>query len=410
MSTELIKRGAFTLGALLVCLAGIYIPLPGVDADAWRTLFDAQSRGMLGQANALSGGALSRLSILSLSITPYLTSAIIVQLLAMVSPAIGRLRNDGERGRATLERYTIAATVFLAALQGYGIAIGLEGVGSIVAAPGLFFRSVTMLTLTAGMLFLVWLAGQITERGLGNGVALIIAVGIVNTLPRETSILLEASRLGIMAPGTLLKVLLVVVAMTVLVVMVERARRRLPVAFAERRIGTQTLPRQTADIALKLNPAGLMPPVIVGMLSSIVLIVLSIATLLTDISGWVDALNITLGAPVRLGGTAVLMVLITFVYTAFVCDPEQMAARLAACGGMLPGIAPGEPTAAHLDRTISRTAAVGAAYLVVVMVVPEALSELLGLPILLGGTPILVLVCVGLDLAAQVRTYATEPR
>jgi preprotein translocase subunit SecY len=400
MSTELIKRGAFTLGAVLVCQLGSYIPLPGVDVTAWAMLFNAQSHGLLGQANALSGGAVSRLSVLSLSITPYISAAIIVQLIAMVSPAINRRRNDGERGRATIELYTRCGTALLAALQGYGVATGLERVGAVVADPGLLFRLTTMLTLLAGTLFLVWLAGRITERGLGNGLGLILAAGIVTMLPSGIARLLEAGRAGVAAPGTLLKILLTVAAVTVLVVVVERARRRLPVEFAERQDGMQ---RQTADIVLKLNPAGLMPTLMVGILFSILLIVLSVVASLVDISGWVDTLNITLYAPVRLVATAALIVLFTFVYTAFVCDPEQMAARLAACGGALPGNAPGEATAAYLDRAISRSAAIGAAYLVVVMVVPELVSLYLALPVLLAGPPILVVVCAVLDLMAEIK-------
>jgi preprotein translocase subunit SecY len=406
MPAELIKRGAFTLGALLVCLLGLYIPLPGVDAAAWKIVFDAQ-RGLLGQANALSGGTLSRLSIFSLSITPYISSAIIVQLLAMVSPAINRLRNDGERGRAVVEFYTRSGTVLLAGLQGYGLATGLERVDMIVPEPGLIFRLTTMLTLVAGTLFLTWLAGQITMRGLGNGIALIIAAGIVNMAPRNIAFLLDGSRLGIVSPRTLLGVALGVVAFTALVIVVERARRRLPVEFAERRIGRQ---RQTADIALKLNPAGLMPVFVVGVMLTLVSIVLGLAALLTDVSGWRDPLDVMLGAPVRLPATAALIVLFTFVYTAFVCDPEQMAARLAACGGTLPGIAAGEATAAYLDRAISRTAAIGAAYLVVVTVLPEFVTLYLGLPVMLSGTSMLVLVCVALDLVAEVEAYSARAR
>jgi preprotein translocase subunit SecY len=397
MSTELIKRGALTLGALLVCQFGTYIPLPGVDLTAWAMLFDAQSHGMLGQANALSGGALRRLSILSLSLTPYLTSAVILQLLSMVSRALRRLADD-EPGRRKLERATVAGTVLLTALQSYGIAVGLEATGTVVHDPGLLFRLMTVVTLTAGTLFLVWLAGQVTARGLGNGIALILAVGIVSTLPAGIARLLEFSRQGALAPGALPAIALVIAGSIVLVVVAERARRRLPVEFAARGVGTH---RQTADIALKLNPAGLMPVFIMGVLFSVVLILLSIAALLIDKSGWADTLNVMLPTPVRLVGTAVLIVLFTFVYTAFVCDPEQMAARLAACGGALPGIAPGEPTAAYLDRAISRSAALGAAYLVAVIVVPELVMLYFGLPMIPGGTPILVLVCVVLDLIAE---------
>jgi preprotein translocase subunit SecY len=296
--------------------------------------------------------------------------------------------------------------VLLAALQGYGVARGLESAGAVVPHPGLLFRLTTMLTLLAGTLFLMWLAGRITEHGLGNGIALILAAGIVSMLPSQIAGLLVSSRQGIIAPGAPLVVALFIAGLTALVVIAERARRRLPVEFAERRIG---MPRQTADIVLKLNPAGLMPAFIMGVLFSIVLVALSIAAALTDISGWVDTLNVTLRAPVRLVGTALLIVFFTFVYTAFVCDPEQMAARLAACGGALPGIAPGEATAAYLDRAISRSAAIGAAYLAVVMVVPELVTSYLGLPVILEGTPILIVVCVVLDLTAEIKARRAQP-
>ena len=217
---------------------------------------------------------------------------------------------------------------------------------------------------------------------------------------------LELARQGALAPGALPAIALVIAGSIVLVVLVERARRRLPVEFAER----GGMHRQTADIALKLNPAGLMPVFIMGVLFSIIVLVLSFAALLANLSGWTIPLNFAIGEPVRLVGTAVLIVLLTFVYTAFVCDPEQMAARLAACGGALPGIAPGEPTAAYLDRAISRSAALGAVYLVVVIVVPELVMLYFGLPMIPGGPPILVLVCVVLDLIAEIRAHRAQDR
>jgi preprotein translocase subunit SecY len=403
MSTELIKRGAITLVALLVYLVGTYIPLPGVDATAWAMLFDAQSGGMLGQANALSGGALRRLGILSLSITPYVTSAVILQVLSMVSRRLRALADD-EAGRRKLELATIAGTVVLAALQSYGIAVGLEGVGPVAPEPGLLFRLTTVLTLTAGTLFLVWLAGQITARGLGNGVALIIAAGIVNMLPRDIAVLLEGSRQGIIAPVAVPVVALVSAALTVLVVVAERARRRLTVEFAGRQVGA---PPQTADLALKLNPAGLMPSYLASVLLTVVAITAMFVALHVDGSEWPDRMRVALasGTLLHLVVLAALIAFFTFVYTAFVCDPTDMAERLAARGGALPGIAPGEPTAAHLDSVISRTAAFGAGYLVVVMLLPDFLTSYFGLPIALGGTSILVLVCVLLDLAAEIRAY-----
>ena len=406
MSAELIKRIAVTLGALLVYWLGLHIPLPGVDTAAWTMIFDAQAGGMIGQANALSGGALRILSILSLAITPYVTAAIILQVLSMVSRRLRALM-DSERGRSSLERYTIYATALLAAFQAYGIAIGLEGIGPVVSEPGLVFRLTTVLTLTAGTLFLVWLAGQITARGIGNGVALILAAGIVNTLPGEVAALLEGDRQGIFAPGAVLVVAVIVAMVTALVVIVERSRRRLPVEFAERRVGMQ---RQTADIALKLNPAGIIPAYLAGLILTVVVVGATFAALRIEGGGWPNRLWAALayGTWLHLLVTAALIVLFTLVYTAFVCDPERMAARLAACGGALPGIAPGEATAAYLDRAISRTAAFGAAYLTLVMLLPEILTTHFELPFRLGGVSILVVVCVVLDLASEIQAYLAQ--
>jgi preprotein translocase subunit SecY len=405
MSTELLKRSAFTIAALLIYFLGLHIPLPGIDAAAWMQIFDMQSGGIMGQANALSGGALRRLSILSLSLTPYVTAAVILQVLAMVSRRLRALADD-ERGRLILERTTLAITVLLTLFQAYGVASALEGLAPVVSEPGLLFRLTTVLTLTAGTLFLAWLAGQITARGLGNGIALIIAAGIVNTLPSGIAGLLELSRQGAIAPVALPVVALVTVALIVLVVVAERSRRRLPVEFAARQAGTQTLPGQTAEISLKLNPAGLMPNYLASLLLTIVLI----ATIFVGLSfgsEWPNQLRLALspGTLLHLVVLAALIAFFTLLYTAFVSDPTAMAARLAALGGTLPGIPPGEATAAHLDSVISRTAGFGAAYLVVVMLLPEFLTSFFGLPIALGGTSILVLVCVVLDLAAEISGY-----
>jgi preprotein translocase subunit SecY len=406
MSTELLKRTAFTIVALLVYWVGLRIPLPGVDVTVWQAIFATQSGGMVGQANALSGGAVRNLGILSLSITPYVTSAVILQVLAMVSRRLRALADD-ERGRVRLERATLAITALLAALQAYGIASGLEGVGSVVAEPGLLFRLTTVLTLTAGTLFIAWLAGQITVRGLGNGIALIIAAGIVNTLPSQVAGLIELTRQGAIESSALPTVALVTVALFVLVVVAERSRRRLPVEFAERQVGTRTLARQSGELALKLNPAGLIPTYLASLLISIVLIATTIAALSFEASEWPNQVGSALapGTLLHLLVFAALIAFFTLLYTAFVCDPAQMAARLAALGGTLPGIAPGDATAAHLDSVISRTAGLGAAYLVVVMLLPDFLAGFFGLPMGLGGTSILVLVCVVLDLVAEVRGY-----
>jgi len=255
----------------------------------------------------------------------------------------------------------------------------------------------------------VWLAGQITARGLGNGIALIIAAGIVNMLPREIAALILGARMGIFASIALPVVGLVTAALVALVVVAERSRRRLPVEFAERQAGTCTLPRQSADIQLKLNPAGLVPTYLASLLLSLIVLAATFVALRVDAPEWANGVRVALGPGtlLHLVVTAALIAFFTFVYTAFVCDPEQMAARLAACGGTLPGVAPGEATAAHLDSAISRSASFGAAYLVVVMLLPDFLTSFLGLPIIIGGTSILVLVCVLLDLAAEIKAYWT---
>jgi preprotein translocase subunit SecY len=270
----------------------------------------------------------------------------------------------------------------------------------VVIEPGPLFRLMTVVTLTAGTLVLVWLSGQITARGIGNGIALILAAGIVTMLPSQLAGLLEMMRQGMFASRTLLVIALVIAGSTALVVVVERARRRLPVEFAERRIGMQ---RQTADIALKLNPAGLMPIIMVAMTFTIVLLALSFASLLATRFGWFGPMDLELDAPVRMIVTAALIAFFTFLYTAFVCEPDQMAARLAACGGALPGVPPGEATAAYLDHAISRSAAIGAAYLVVVIMLPELVALYLALPVVPGGMPLLIVICAVLDLVAEIK-------
>ena len=406
MSVELMKRGAVTIVALLIYWLGLRIPLPGVDVAAWMQMFDMQSGGMLGQANALAGGGVRNLGILSLAITPYVTGAVILQVLAMVSRRLRALADDA-RGRARLERATLAITALLAALQAYGIASGLEGVSVVVPEPGLVFRLTTILTLTAGALFIAWLAGQITVRGLGNGIALIITAGIVNMLPRQIAGLIELTRQGAIESSALPTVALVTTVLFVLVVVAERSRRRLPVEFPERQVGTRTLPRQTVELALKLNPAGLIPTYLASLLISIVLLATTFAALWLEGSEWPNQVRVALspGTVLHLVVFAALIAFFTLLYTAFVCDPSQMAARLAALGGALPGVSPGEATAAHLDAAISRTAGLGAAYLVVVMLLPDFLAGFFGLPMALGGTSILVLVCVVLDLASEIRGY-----
>jgi len=400
----------FTLGALVIYRLGVYVPMPGIDPAAWAEIFRSPAGGILQQFNFLSGGAVRRLGIFSLGIMPYITAAIILQLMTFFSPPLKQLNKGGEAGREVLARYTLYATLFLVAMQAYGIAVGLEGVGNVVSDSGWLFRLSTVITLTGGTLLLVWLSQQITARGIGNGIALIILSGILSgivpELPGSIAGTLELWRHGWLSAGTLLALMLLPVAVTALVATMERARRRLPIQFAERRAGTRVLPSRSVDLALKLNPAGIMPAVLAWWLASSVAVALSLATLITRQAH--DAakgltFGLGYGTPLHMLVSAAIIFFFAFVYIAFVCDPEDMAEKLKKNGGTLPEIASGEATAAHLDHVVSRTAAIGATYLSLLILLPEILISYWALPLSFPSTSLLVLVCAILDIEAQVR-------
>ena len=400
MTSRLGHRIWFTLGALVIYRLGVYVPLPGIDPAAWAQIFRSPAGGILQQFNFLSGGAVRGLGIFSLGIMPYVTAAIILQLMTFFSPALKRRRQEGERGRQIIDRYTLYATLFLVAMQAYGIAVGLEGIRLLVSDPGLLFRVSAMLTLTAGTMFLVWLSRQITARGIGNGIALLLVAGIAAELPREIAELLVSNRLGMLTSGILLALLLVTVGVAVLVVTMERARRCLPIRFAERQAGARMLPSRSADLALKLNPAGIMPAVLASWLTLIVVAAVSLVAWLAGKDGWIGDLTFGLGygKPLHLLVSAAII-----LFFAFVCDPEDMAEKLGKNGGTLPEITPGEATAAHLDHVISRTAAIGAAYLAFLILLPEILIRYLGATFDFPSVSLLIMVCATLDIEAQVR-------
>jgi preprotein translocase subunit SecY len=341
---------------------------------------------------------------------PYVTAAIILQLMTFFCPALKRRRQEGERGRQIIDRYTLYVTLGLTAMQAYGIATGLEGIRLLVPDPGLLFRVSAMLTLTAGTMLLVWLSQQITARGIGNGIALLLVAGIAAELPRQIAELLVSNRLGTLTSSMLLA--LVTVAVAALVVMMERARRRLPIRFAERQAGTRVLPSQSADLALKLNPAGIMPALLASWLPLIVVAAVNLAALLAGKDGgWIGDLTFGLGygTPLHLLVGAAIILFFAFVYTAFVCDPEDMAEKLEKNGGALPEIASGEATAAHLDHVISRTTAIGAAYLALLMLLPEILISYSGATFSFPSVSLLIMVCATLDIEAQVRAERRLP-
>lgn len=404
MYGELSKRIAFTLAALLVVRLGLAIPLPGINPEVWMQIFRRQAGGLLGSANMLSGGGLRTLSILALSITPYVTSAVLMQLFTMVSRRLRALAEGGEPGRRTIALYVRCGAVLLAALQAYGIALGLGGIDGVVTYPPLVFRLSTVLTLVAGMLFLVWLAEQITARGICNGIALLLIAGFLAEGPRNLADLLEASRAGFLSEEKLIAMTVMAVAVTAVVVAIERARRLIAVSFAERQVGDRRIARQSAELAFKFNPGGIIPAVVA---SWIVLIVIVVAQLLARGFGqrvaddWVASL--APGRPLYLVLSALIIILFAFVYTAFLHEPDRLARQLEVRGGSIIGVMPGSPTADYLDDTLSRVTALGAVYLAMIILLPVVLAHWLGLPFAIGGTSLLVLVCLTIDVEAQVR-------
>jgi preprotein translocase subunit SecY len=390
MKSELARRIVFTLGALLVYRLGTYIPLPGIhrppDQFAHVHVYDG-----------------ARFSIFSLQILPYLTAAILIQLVSMVSSRLGALPRSGEAGRRKLARYTIGLAVLLTALQAYGVASGLQTIPGFVSEPGGLFLLSTTLTLTGGTVFLIWLSEQITARGIGNGVAVILFAGVAVDMPRAVASLLELGREGTLSSGALLLLAILWIALVSLVVFVELARRRVPVKFAARNLGDRLLPARSTYLPLKLNSAGLMPAVVAPWLY---LLPLTVAGLVMgQNSPWLTALYGLIPEThlIRAILSSVAIILLAFVYTSFVVDPEYAADSLKAYGAAIPGIEPGEPTAEHLDRIVSYATCIGAVYLAAVFLVPELLLSYGGAPFYLGGASVLVVVCTVLDIETQVR-------
>jgi len=390
MKSELARRIVFTLGALLVYRLGSYIPLPGVHRPPDQFVHVHVSAG-------------AQFSIFSLRILPYLTAAILIQLVSMVSSRLGALPRSGEAGRRKIARYTIGLAVFLAAAQAYGIAHGLQGVPGLVSEPGGVFLLSTTVTLTGGTVFLIWLSEQITARGIGNGLALILFAGVATDMPRAVASMIESTwRRELSIEGVALLTILWV-ALVGVVVFVERARRRVPVEFAGRKLGDGFVLAQSTHLSLKLNSAGLMPTVVASWLY---LLPLMVASLLLDRnSPWLAAAN-RMTPEAHMAGmilSSVAIVILAFVYTSFVVDPEHAADSLRKRGAAIPGIEPGEATAAHLDRIVSYTTCIGAVYLAAVLLVPELWFSYGLSPFYLGGASVLVVVCTVLDIETQVR-------
>jgi preprotein translocase subunit SecY len=402
---ELKKRIWFTLGALLVYRLGTYIPLPGIDPNAWDQIFQSQQGGILGMFNMFAGGGIHRMAIFALNIMPYISASIIIQLMTTVSPTLEQLKKEGEAGRKIINQYTRYLTVFLAAFQAYGIAVGLEGAGRVVSDPGLFFRISTVITLTGGTIFLMWLGEQITQRGIGNGTSLIIMSGIVAQLPSAVAGTLELGRQGALSTGLILIVLLMVVVVITFIVFMERAQRRLLIQYPKRQVGNRMFEGQSSHLPLKLNTSGVIPPIFA---SSLLLLPTTVANFTAGQgSGWLTVITTQLahGRPLFLILYVGLIVFFAFFYTAIVFNPTETADNLKKHGGFIPGIRPGERTAEYIDYVLSRITVVGAAYLAVVCLFPEILISYAAVPFYFGGTSLLIVVSVTMDTVAQVQGY-----
>jgi len=403
---DLKRRLLFLLGALIVYRIGTFIPVPGIDPVVLEDLFKSQQGGILGMFNMFSGGALSRFSVFALGIMPYISASIIVQMMSSVSPQLEALKKEGEAGRRKITQYTRYGTLGLAIFQSLGIAIALEAQAGLVLDPGLTFRLTAIVTLTAGTMFLMWVGEQITERGLGNGISIIIFAGIAAGLPHAIGGTLELTRTGAFSIPLVLLLFVGVLLVTALVVFVERGQRKILVNYAKRQVGKMVVGGQSSHLLLKLNMSGVIPPIFA---SSIILFPATMAGWFgsTEHMSWLKDIAATLspGQPVYVLLYAVAIIFFCFFYTALVFNSKETADNLKKSGAFVPGIRPGEQTARYIDKILTRLTLVGAVYITLVCLLPEFLIIKWNVPFYFGGTSLLIIVVVAMDFMAQVQAY-----
>ncbi|WP_424192802.1 preprotein translocase subunit SecY [Ampullimonas aquatilis] len=404
--SDLKARLIFLLLALVVYRIGAHIPVPGIDPAQLTQLFKSQQGGILGMFNMFSGGALSRFTVFALGIMPYISASIIMQLLSIVSPQLESLKKEGEAGRRKITQYTRYGTLALATFQAFGISVALESQPGLVISAGILFRLTTVVSLVTGTMFLMWLGEQITERGLGNGISIIIFAGIAAGLPNAIGGLLELVRTGSMHIVSALLIVIIVAAVTYLVVFVERGQRKITVNYAKRQVGNKVYAGQSSHLPLKLNMAGVIPPIFA---SSIILFPATIAGWfgshesmhwLKDIAGALSP-----GQPIYVLLYATAIVFFCFFYTALVFNSKETADNLKKSGAFVPGIRPGEQTAKYIDKILMRLTLVGAVYITLVCLLPEFLVLKWNVPFYFGGTSLLIIVVVTMDFMTQVQTY-----
>lgn len=392
--------------ALVVYRIGAHVPVPGIDPDMLNQLFNQQQGGILGLFNMFSGGALSRFSVFALGIMPYISASIIFQMLSYVLPSLEAIRKEGEQGRRKITQYTRYGTLALGLFQGFGIAVALETQPGLVIDPGFLFRITTTVSLLTGTMFLMWLGEQITERGLGNGISIIIFAGIVAGLPNGASGLFQLVSTGAISPLAAIFVIVIVLGVTAFCVFVERGQRRITVNYAKRQVGNRIYGGQSSYLPLKMNMSGVIPPIFA---SSLILFPATLAGWFTsgDSTRWIRDLAAALspGQPLYTLLYAALIVFFAYFYTALVFNPKETAENLKKSGAFIPGIRPGEQTARYIDRVLLRLTLGGAIYLVFVCLVPEFLNLRFNVPFYFGGTSLLIVVVVTMDFMSQVQAY-----
>lgn len=408
-ATELKKRLLFVVGALLIYRLGTYVPIPGVDPHVWNEIFTQKGGGILDMFNMFSGGALQRMTIFALNIMPYISASIIMQLASAMSPKLEALKKEGESGRMKINQYTRYLTVLLASVQAYGLAVGLESMqgatGSAVIDPGVFFRVSTVITIVGGTVFLMWLGEQITARGVGNGISLIIFAGIVAELPRAIGSMLELGRQGQFNFLELLALSAMVIGVIAFIVFMERAQRRILVQYPKRQVGNKMYAGNQNHIPLKMNTAGVIPPIFASSLLLLPLTVVGFSG--TEGGDFIATISRFLqhGTPMYMLLYGALIAFFCFFYTAIVFNPNDNADMLRKYGGFIPGIRPGVATADYLDFVLTRITTVGALYLVFICLLPELLISRYSIPFYFGGTSLLIVVSVTMDTVAQVHSH-----
>ena len=400
---DLKNRIIFTILVLSVYRLGTYIPLPGIDPLSLQAMMESNQKGLLGMFNIFSGGAVSRMAIFALGIMPYISSSIIIQLLTGVSETFKNLKNQGEIGRKKITQYTRYGTVLLATVQGYGVAVGLENSGTVVIDPGFYFKLTSVITLVAGTIFLMWLGEQITQRGIGNGISLIIFSGIVAEIPRALASTFELGRTGALSATTILFIFALIITTVLFIVFIERAVRKILINYPKRQMGQKVYGGESSHLPLKINTAGVIPAIFA---SALLLLPITVSNFgLSDSETFIDISSLfSQGKPLYMLLYASGIIFFSFFYTSIVFNPNETAENLRKQGGYVPGIRPGERTAFFIEDILTKLTTLGALYLTIVCLMPEFLISKFPIPFYLGGTSILIVVVVAMDTVSQVQT------